>query len=124
MKMPSVVWNIFRRDKKWRCTCTVCGFVTRLRIDGSTTVMLKHHKARCGRVDGGQKENTATTALSPRLTSNNLSSIVEEIEVHQDHKENTPLSPRLTLTPIMEETAGQQNILVTLLTDMLKEEPI
>ena len=86
--------------------------------------MLKHHKARCGRVDGGQKENTATMALSPRITSNTLSSIVEEIEVHPGHKENTPLSPRLTLTPIMEETEGQQNILVMPLTHMPKEEPI
>ena len=42
----------------------------------------------------------------------------------QGHKGNTPLSPRLTLYPIMEETEGQQNILVTLLTDILKEEPI
>ena len=40
------------------------------------------------------------------------------------HKENTPLSLRLTLSPIMEETEGQQNILVMPLTDMLKEEPI
>ena len=91
--MQSVVWNIFRRDKKWRCTCTVCRFATRLRRDGSTTVMLKHHKAGCGRMDQG-------------------------------HKGNTPLSPRLTLYPIMEENDGQQNILVTLLTDMPKEEPI
>ena len=42
----------------------------------------------------------------------------------EDIRKNTPLSLRLTLSPIMEETEGQHNILVTPLTDMLKEEPI
>ena len=61
MKMQSIIWDIFRRYKKRRCTCTVCGFVTILRRDGKYNTLssiveeIELHR--------GHKENRS---LSPR----------------------------------------------------------